>query len=306
MVTGGAGFIGSHIVGRLIQEGYHVAVVDDLSAGRREQLHPEATFYQMDVADPALKDVLVKERPWVVSHHAAQSTIPASLRDPVHDARVNVLGSVNLMEACRAAGVQRVVFASSGGAIYGNPDYLPCDESHPLRPLAPYGAAKAAVEGYLATYGRSFGLRYTVLRYGNVYGPRQNPQGEAGVIAIFALAMLQGRQPVIYGSGEQERDFVYISDAVEANVLAIQRSADGVYNIGSGEGTSVNRIFTHLKGILSYREEPRYEPVRLADVLKVRLDCSRARRELAWRPTVALEEGLKHTVEYLGLIDQTR
>ena len=298
LVTGGAGFIGSHVVDRLIQEGYRVAVVDDLSTGRREHVNPQATFYHLDINDPALGDVLGKERPRLVSHHAAQISIPASLRDPVYDARVNVLGSLNLLEACRAAEVEKVIFASSGGGIYGEPEYIPCNEEHPVRPLAPYGAAKMAVEGYLFAYSRSFRLPFTALRYANVYGPRQDPYGEAGVVAIFALAMLEGRRPVIFGSGEQERDFVHVADVAEANVLALQRGAGRVYNIGVGVGSSVNRIFSLLRDILSYGEEVQYAPARAGEVFKVHLDCARAERELGWRPTVSLEDGLARTVDY--------
>ena len=305
LVTGGAGFIGSHVVDRLLQEGSKVVVVDDLCTGQREYVNPQATFYHMDITDPALKEVLLKERPRIVVHQAAQVSIPTSLRDPLHDARVNVMGSLNLMESCRAVEVEKVVFASSGGAIYGEPAYLPCDEEHPKRPLAPYSAAKAAIEGYLHAYSRSFGLPFTVLRYANVYGPRQDPYGEAGVIAIFALAMLEGRRPVIFGSGEQERDFVYVADVVEANVLALQKGAGGIYNIGSGEGTSVNGIFTRLKGILSFEQDAQYAPPKPGEVFKIHLDCSLAERELGWRPTVSLEDGLERTVDYFLALQRT-
>lgn len=305
LVTGGAGFIGSHVVDRFVQEGYEVVVVDDLSTGRREYVNPRATFYHMDILDPALAEVFLKERPRLVSHHAAQISIAASLRDPLHDARTNVLGSLNVLEACRAVEVEKVVFASSGGAIYGEPDYLPCDERHPPRPLAPYSAAKTAVEGYLFTYSRSFGLPFTILRYGNVYGPRQDPYGEAGVIAIFALAMLEGRQPVIFGSGQQERDFVYVTDVAEANILALQRGAGGVYNIGSGQGTSVSRILGLLKGILSFEQEALYAPPRSGEVFKVHLDSTLAKRELGWHPKVTLEDGLERTVDYFLALQST-
>ncbi|MEE8442267.1 MAG: NAD-dependent epimerase/dehydratase family protein [Dehalococcoidia bacterium] len=298
LVTGGAGFIGSHVVDLLVQEGYRVVVVDDLSTGRREHVNPSATFYQIDITDPALTDVFLKERPQAVSHHAAQISIAASLRDPLHDARTNVMGSLNVLEACRAVEVEKVVFASSGGAVYGEPDYLPCDEKHPVRPLAPYSAAKAAVEGYLFTYSQSFGLPSTVLRYSNVYGPRQDPSGEAGVIAIFALAMLEGRQPVIYGSGQQERDFVYVADVATANVLALQHGAGGIYNIGSGQGTSVNRIFSLLRNILSFDQEAQFASPRPGEVFKIHLACGLAGQDLGWCPSVSLEEGLKATADY--------
>ena len=304
LVTGGAGFIGSHVVNRFIQEGYDVVVVDDLSTGRREYVNPQATFYQMDITDPALGDVLAKEQPRLVSHQAAQISIPASLREPIHDAQVNIMGSLNLLEACRAVDVGKIVFASSGGAVYGKPDYLPCDEKHPLRPLAPYSSAKAAIESYLFTYSHSFGLPFTILRYANVYGPRQDPYGEAGVVAIFTLAILEGRSPVIFGSGEQERDFVYVADVAEANLLALQRDAGGVYNIGSGIGTSVNRIFALTKNILPFKSDAQYAPPRAGEVFKIHLDCSLAERELGWRPRITLEDGLARTVDYFRSLIQ--
>ena len=198
-----------------------------------------------------------------------------------------------------------MVFASSGGAVYGEPEYLPCDEGHPVRPLAPYSASKAAVEGYLFAYSRSFGLPFTTLRYANVYGPRQDPYGEAGVVAIFALAMLEERRPVVFGSGEQERDFVYVADVVEANLAALHGGTGQVYNIGSAQGTSVNRIFALLKGTLSYGLEPQYALPRPGEVFQIRLDCSLAERELGWHPTVSLEQGMERTVDYFLALQRT-
>ncbi|MBI4199414.1 MAG: SDR family oxidoreductase [Chloroflexi bacterium] len=298
LVTGGAGFIGSHLVDRLVQEGHRVVVVDNLSTGRREHVNPRAAFYQVDITDPELHGLLRRERPRWVSHHAAQSSVLVSVRDPLYDARVNILGSLNLLEACRAAGVEKVVFASSGGAIYGEPRYLPCDEAHPLQPLAPYGVSKVAVEKYLVLYQRSFGLPSVILRYGNVYGPRQDPYGEAGVVAIFTLAMLEGRRPVVFGSGEQERDFLYVDDAVEANLHALKGAKEEAYNIGTQQGVSVNRIFALLKGIIGYEGGPQYSSPRPGEVFKVHLDNSLAAKGLGWSPRVGLEEGLVKTVEY--------
>jgi UDP-glucose 4-epimerase len=298
LVTGGAGFIGSHVVDAFIEAGHHVAVVDDLSTGRRSNLNPRAAFYQMDIRSPALGDLFRQERPSVVSHHAAQVDLRRSVVDPVFDADVNVLGSLNVLECCRACGVRKVIYISSGGAVYGEPAYLPCDEDHPIQPLAPYGASKYIVERYLYLYREVHRLDYTVLRYGNVYGPRQDAQGEAGVVAIFAAQMLDDGKLVINGSGDQERDFVYVEDCARANLLALDRGSGGVYNLGRGQGTSVNRIFELLKGITGYRGDPVHGPPKAGETFRILLDPARARDDLGWQPTVDLQAGLQRTVAY--------
>ena len=298
LVTGGAGFIGSHLVDRLVELGYSVAVVDDGRSGRVENVNPSARFYDVDICSSSLEEVFEQERPDFVDHHAAQISVQSSVRDPVNDARINILGSLNLLEKCRAHGVRKVLFSSSGGAIYGEPEYRPCDEKHPARPVSPYGAAKLAVETYLFYYGKVYGLDFTCLRYANVYGPRQDPHGEAGVVAIFVQAMLEGRRPVIFGDGEQERDYVYVADIVEANVAALQKGSGGVYNIGTGSGTSVNEIFRQLSRIIGYDEAPKHAPSRPGDVYRISLDVSKARRELGWTPATSLEEGLCLTAEF--------
>ena len=299
LVTGGAGFIGSHVVDRLVALGHRVTILDDLSTGRQEHVNSGARFYAVDITDKeAVQKVFARERPQVVNHHAAQISVARSIREPEEDARINLLGSLNLFEQCRQHGVEKVVFASTGGALYGEPTYLPCDENHPVRPLAPYGAAKYAVEGYLSVYHQTHGIPFTVLRYGNVYGPRQDPYGEAGVVAIFAQAMLEGKQPLINGDGEQERDFVYVADVVEANVAALENGDGGVYNIGTGVGTSVNRIAQPLQNIINYKGTVAHGPPRGGEVFKIYLDTSRARKELGWMPEVPLEEGLLRTVNY--------
>jgi UDP-glucose 4-epimerase len=298
LVTGGAGFIGSHVVDSFIEAGHHVAVVDDLSTGRRSNLNRRATFYEIDLRSPGLRRVFDRERPEIVSHHAAQVDVRRSVSDPVFDADVNVLGSLNLLECCRARGVRKVIYISSGGAVYGEPEYLPCDEDHPIQPLAPYGASKYIVERYLYLYREVHGLDYTVLRYGNVYGPRQDPLGEAGVVAIFTGQMLDGGKPVINGSGEQERDFVYVEDCARANVLALERGSGAVFNLGCGEGTSVNRLFELLKDITGYHGDALYEPAKAGETFRIYLDASRARHKLGWRPAVGLDQGLERTVAY--------
>ncbi|MDO8690820.1 MAG: NAD-dependent epimerase/dehydratase family protein, partial [Dehalococcoidia bacterium] len=216
LVTGGAGFIGSHVVDGLIAQGHRVVVVDNLSTGSRDNLNPQAFFYEVDIRSPQLVEVFAQERPDLVDHHAAQMSVNRSVQNPREDAEINVLGSLNVIECCRNFGVKKVVYISTGGAMYGEPQYLPCDEAHPINPLSPYGVTKHNAEHYLFTYRHLYGLNYTVLRYPNVYGPRQDPLGEAGVVAIFTGKMLEGQQAVINGSGEQERDFVYVADLVEA------------------------------------------------------------------------------------------
>src|SRR4030067_347000 len=223
LVTGGAGFIGSHVVDALISAGYEVVVVDDLSTGNLANLNPAATFYQMDIRSQQLAEVFEKERPAYVDHHAAQMDVRRSIADPLFDAEVNVIGSINLIECCRRYGVKRLIYISTGGAVYGEPEYLPCDEAHPINPICPYGASKHTVEHYLFMYQQNYGLEYNVLRYPNVYGPRQDPHGEAGVVAIFTGQMLDDKQVVINGDGEQPRYFVYVEGCAQANRLAMNR-----------------------------------------------------------------------------------
>ena len=298
LVTGGAGFIGSHLVDRLIEEGHAVVVVDNLSSGRREYVHPAASFYHLDVRDSALEEVLREEHPQVVCHQAAQISVQSSLRDPAEDATINVVGSLRLLEYARQHGVEKFIYASTGGALYGEPDYLPCDEGHPIRPLAPYGVSKYAVEQFLAMYGRVYGLRYTVLRYGNVYGPRQDPYGEAGVVAIFSQRMLEGREAVIYGSGEQRRDFVYVSDVVEANLLSIDKGDGEHLNIATGADTSINQISAQLQGAIGYGQPAVHAPAKSGEVFAISLACQRAQEVLGWRPQVDLAQGLAKTMAF--------
>jgi len=299
LVTGGAGFIGSHVVDALIEEGHEVTVVDDLSTGKRRNLNPQAKFYRLDIRDASgLEEVFASERPEIVDHHAAKANVRESLRDPVLYAEVNVIGSLNLLELSRKYEVKKFIYASTGGAVYGEPEYLPADEAHPINPLDPYGASKHFVEHYLHLYGINYGLHYTILRYPNVYGPRQDPYGEAGVVAIFTGQMLRGEQAVINGSGEQERDFVYVDDIVEANLLALDKGDGEIYNLGWGFGTSVNEIFARLKEFTGYALDPVHGPPIQGEVFKIYLDATKAREELGWVPQVSLDEGLRRTVEY--------
>jgi len=298
LVTGGAGFIGSNVVDEFVRRGWEVVVVDDLSTGNAENLNPKARFYQMDIRNAELAEVFEREKPDIVNHHAAQISVRISVQEPLRDASINVLGSLNIIENCVRFGVKKLIYISSGGAVYGEPVYLPCDEKHPIEALCPYGVTKHTPEHYLFMYRQLYGLNYTVLRYPNVYGPRQDPFGEAGVVAIFIGQMLRNDQVVINGTGEQERDFVYVGDVVESNVLSVEAGDAGIYNIGSGIGTSVNRIFQELASITGYTRPPVYGPSKEGETFKIYLDASLAASELGWRPKTALREGLVKTVEF--------
>ena len=298
LVTGGAGFIGSHVVDRFLALGHKVVVVDDLSTGRQRNLNPAARFYCLDIRDPALKEVFERERPDVVDHHAAQMNLRRGVAEPLFDAEVNILGSLNVLECARAVGTGKIIYISTGGGVYGEPRNLPCDEAHPIDPLSPYGASKHTVEHYLHMYHENYGLDYTVLRYPNVYGPRQDPNGEAGVVAIFTGHMLRDEPVTINGDGNQERDFVFVSDCVEANVLALEGGSGGIYNIGGGVGTSINQIFTALAQLTGYQCEPIHGPPKLGEPYRIYLNASLARRELGWQPATSLQVGLAQTVEY--------
>jgi UDP-glucose 4-epimerase len=299
LVTGGAGFIASHLVDALIEAGHDVTVVDNLSTGRRRNLNPRADFHEVDLRSAELGQLFETVRPEVVDHHAAHADVRESVADPMYDADVNVLGSLNLLQQCVRFDVRKIIFISSGGACYGEPVEVPCSEDHPIRPLSPYGASKAAVELYLFLYKQTYGLDFTVLRYANIYGPRQDLQTEEGrVVAIFSQLMLQGRQPKIHGDGEQQRDFLYVSDAVAGNLLAMQKGSGAAYNLGSGEPTSVNQIFDALKSITGFSGERIHGPAMPGEVYRIYLNAAKARRELGWEPRIALDQGLRDTVAY--------
>ncbi len=299
LVTGGAGFIGSHVADAFVAEGYEVVVVDDLSTGSRENLNPATAFHEVDIRDEeTLAEVFAREKPDYVSHQAARAQVRESMEKPGLYAEVNIIGSLNVLQLCRQHEIRKIVYASTGGAVYGEPEYLPADESHPINPLDPYGASKHHVEHYLYLYRANWGLSYTILRYPNVYGPRQDPYGEAGVVAIFAKQMLTGGQPIINGTGEQERDFVYVGDIAQANILAIEQGDGEIFNIGMGIGTSINDIFHSLKEATGYSGEEVHGPPKAGEVFRIYLDASKARRELGWSARVSLGEGLSRTAEY--------
>jgi UDP-glucose 4-epimerase len=299
LVTGGAGFIGSHVSDRFVALGHEVAVLDNLSTGFREFVPAKARFCHVDITDgPAVDRCLAEFRPELVDHHAAQIDVRKSVADPVFDARVNILGGIELLKACARNGVRKVIYSSTGGALYGEGRTLPATEDHPVNPEAPYGASKHTFEHYLYLWKLLHGLDYTVLRYPNVYGPRQNPHGEAGVNAIFIGMMLKGERPRIFGTGEQVRDYLYVGDVVEANVIALGTGSGEMVNLGTGIGTSVNQIFRELQDILGFAGEPIYEAARPGEVQRIFLDASRARRVLGWKPRTAFREGLERTVEW--------
>lgn len=299
LVTGGAGFIGSHVVGLFLEKGYEVAILDDLSTGRESNLDPRAKFYKMDIRSPEVREVFEAERPDYISHHAAQMDVRRSVAQPLFDADVNILGSINLIERAKEFGVKRFVYISTGGAVYGEPEYVPCNEAHPINPICQYGASKHTVEHYLFMYHVNYGLNYTVLRYPNVYGPRQDPHGEAGVVAIFTGKMLAGEPVTINGDGEQTRDFVYVGDCAYANYLAATvEHQPGIFNVGWGRPTSVNDIFNTLAKVTGYPHAASFGPAKVGETRHIYLDAAKAKKELGWSPTLSLEEGLEKTVAY--------
>ena len=302
MITGGAGFIGSHLAEAFLAAGHAVAVLDNLVAGKRENLaRTQVPLFQVDVRDrAAVAEAFAAFRPDVVSHHAAQMAVKASGEDPVYDAHVNVMGLLHVAEAALAVGAKKFVFASSGGTVYGECPVLPSPEDAPTVPLAPYGLSKLAGERYLAYYRAARGLSTTVLRYGNVYGPRQDPHGEAGVVAIFAQKLLSGGRPTIHGDGVQRKDYVHVRDVVRANLLALEAGDGGTYNIGSGIATSVNELHAIMARAAGSSLPPLHGPQRPGDVRTSWLDIGRAAAELGWRPELDLAEGMHDTLAYFG------
>lgn len=298
LVTGGAGFIASHIADRFINDGYEVIIVDDLSHGNEENLNPKAKFYKMNIGDPELASVFDAEKPDYVNHHAAQNSVMVALEKPTLDAQSNIMGSLNLLQLSHKHEIKKFIYASTGGAIYGDPEYIPADEKHPVNPLTPYGVTKHTIEHYLYIYGRNYDMKYTVLRYANVYGPRQDPYGEAGVMAIFTQKMLDGEQPTIFGDGTSTRDYVYVGDIVEANMLALDRGNRGIYNIASNKETSVNDVFKHLKAESGFKADVIYGPARKGEVYRIRLTNDMAKEGLGWTPKIGIEEGIRRTVDY--------
>jgi UDP-glucose 4-epimerase len=298
VVTGGAGFIASHIVDAYVERGHEVFVFDDLSMGQQPNVNPKATLRQVDIADAEAAKLIERIKPDVLSHHAAQMDVRHSVADPLFDARVNILGFVNMLEACKNSGVKKVIFASSGGAVYGEQDTFPASEEHPTRPASPYGVSKRTGELYLSYYQQAFGLPYIALRYANVYGPRQSNKGEAGVVAIFISLLLTGKNPTINGDGKQTRDYVYVGDVVNANLAALESPYVGEINIGTGRETDVLTIFELLRQGAGRKLEARHGPPKVGEQRRSCLAAKRAAEVLGWRAEVGLREGLERTVAY--------
>jgi UDP-glucose 4-epimerase len=298
LVTGGAGFIGSNIVDAYIEKGYEVVVVDDLSSGKKKNLNRKAKFYRLDICDGALEEVFKEGRIDIVNHHAAQVDVRKSIADPAFDARINIEGSLNILENCRKYKIQKIIFASSGGVIYGECGKFPPNEDFPVSPISPYGISKYAVECYLSTYAKIYGLKYTALRYGNVYGPRQDPYGEAGVVAIFSGKMLNEEEVNIFGDGEQVRDYVYVGDVVRANIWCLENGDNEIFNIGTSKSISVNRLFSEMKELTHYSKQPVYKPPRAGELIRSSLDVGKAEQKLGWKAEVNLKQGLKKTIEF--------
>jgi UDP-glucose 4-epimerase len=298
LVTGGAGFIGSHIADRFIEQGHEVAIVDNLSMGRMENINPKAKFHLLDIRDKALEKIF-KERAFdVVCHQAAQMDVRKSVEDPLFDADVNVLGTLNLIQNCVKYKVKKVLFASTGGAIYGEQDTFPCEETHPTRPVSPYGITKLTIEKYLYYYSVEFGLHYVILRYSNVYGPRQNPHGEAGVVAIFTSRLLAGDQPVINGNGKQTRDYVYVNDVARINLKTLDYDQNDIFNVGTGIETDVNTIFQHLNKLTGGNAAEKHGPPKPGEQQRSVISHEKAKKLLNWKPEATIQEGLKQTVAF--------
>ena len=298
LVTGGAGFIGSHVVDGYVAAGHDVLVVDSLCTGKRENLNPKARFHQLDILEPKTAELIRDERPDVLNHHAAQMDVRRSVADPLFDARTNVLGTIALLEAARQAGVKKVLFVSSGGAVYGEQETFPAPETHPTWPVSPYGVSKRSGELYCHFYLAEYRMPFVAFRYANVYGPRQDPHGEAGVVAIFSGKMLRGEPITVNGDGTQTRDYVFVGDVARMSVLALQREATGPVNIGTGVETDVNQLAGTLLEVSGSRSEVRHGPAKSGEQRRSVVDVRHAADVFGWRPEVSLRDGLARTVEF--------
>lgn len=299
LITGGAGFIGSSIADLLISKGYSVIIVDNLVTGNNDNINKKAKFYDADITKPEMKNIFSKEKPDFVIHEAAQINVRASVENPVFDATSNILGTINVLECCREFGVKKILYSSSGGACYGEPEKIPCDEGHPVNPVSHYGVSKHSAEHYLFLYNSLYKLDYTILRYANVYGPRQDPKGEAGVISIFLGRIARGQAPTINGDGKQTRDFVYVEDVARANLLALERSTKSrIFNIGCSVETSVNEIYAEIKKAAGKDIEAKHGPAIPGEVFRISLNCKLAEKELGWKPAVSLKEGIARTAAW--------
>lgn len=298
IVTGGAGFIGSHIVDRYVRDGHRVTVIDNLTTGRRELVNKKAKFYRADITDaPLINTIFSRERPTVVNHHAAVAEVIKSLRDPLPTFKTNVLGTINLLMAAGETGtVKKFIFSSTGGAIYGEPDKIPANEKTPAIPLSPYGLSKLLGEGVIKFYSRLGKFPYLIFRYPNVYGPRQNPQGEAGVVAIFTEIMKGGERPTIFGAGSKCRDYTSVDDIVQANVIALRRGRNEIINLGWGRKVSDKKVFDEIAKNLDFKKPPLYAPLRPGEVYQIALSAQKAKKILGWQPKIKFEEGVKRYI----------
>ncbi|MCL5029885.1 MAG: NAD-dependent epimerase/dehydratase family protein [Bacteroidetes bacterium] len=298
LVTGGAGFIASQIADALIEQDNEVFILDNLSTGFEKNINPKAKFIKADICDKNLSELFEREKFDVVNHHAAQMDVRKSVADPAFDANTNILGTINLLQNCVRTKVKKFMFSSTGGAIYGEQNYFPADENHPISPLSPYGISKLAVEKYLFFYKAQYDLNYTVLRYANIYGPRQNPFGEAGVVAIFTSKLLKSVQPVINGNGMQTRDYVFVGDVVKANLLSIKDNQSDIYNVGTGKETNVNELFLILNKNIRNGQVEKHGPAAPGEQLRSVISSDKIFKRFGWRPSTTLEEGLQKTIEY--------
>ncbi len=298
LVTGGAGFIASQIADAFINEGHDVFILDNLATGFEKNVNPKATFIKKDIGDKSLSELFEKEKFDVVNHHAAQMDVRRSVADPAFDANTNILGTINLLQNCIKTGVKKFMFASTGGAVYGEQEYYPADEKHPTAPLSPYGISKLAVEKYLFFYNAQYKLNYTILRYANIYGPRQNPFGEAGVVAIFSTKLIKNEQPMINGTGKQTRDYVFVGDVVKANLITLNDKKSDIYNIGTSKETDVNELFRMLNKIAGNNKEEKHGPAAPGEQMRSVITSDKLYKTFNWRPSTPLNEGLQKTVDF--------
>ena len=298
LVTGGAGFIASHITDAFIDQGHEVFVLDNLSTGFKKNINPKAEFIEADICDQSLSQLFEKEKFEVVNHHAAQMDVRRSVADPAFDANTNIIGTINLLQNSVRNGVRKFIFASTGGAVYGEQNYFPADENHPTSPLSPYGISKLAVEKYLFFYNTQYKMNYTVLRYANIYGPRQNPFGEAGVVAIFSSKLLKKEQTIINGSGKQTRDYVFVGDVVKANLLTITDVKSDIYNVGTGKETDVNELFSELNKITGNNAAEKHGPAAPGEQMRSVITSEKLFKKFKWKPDTELHIGLENTVDF--------
>jgi len=298
LVTGGAGFIASHIADKFIEEGHEVVILDDLSTGFEKNINPKAKFVNLNIGDEKVSNLFEEEKFDVVNHHAAQMDVRRSVIDPAFDANTNILCTINLLQNSVKHGVNKFMFASTGGAVYGEQEYFPADENHPTVPVSPYGISKLSVEKYLYFYYNEHKLNYTILRYANIYGPRQNPFGEAGVVAIFSTKLLKEEQPIINGTGEQTRDYVFVKDVVKANILTLTDNKSDIYNVGTGIETNVNELYKTLNDIIRNGQEEKHGPVASGEQMRSVITSQKLFDKFNWKPSTKLNDGLKETVEF--------